>query len=195
MRADEAAIHPDAVVIEFSGNALTPCMKALDGSSLDTEAYFAKYLQDAEAVRAIFPVTTTLYLAGAPITLRATQRHDPTIPRLSGIYAALAVTSPNTRYIDAGAAVLLNGAWTHTLPCLPGEPCTGGTNATGTPVNIVRAPDGTHFCPVAPPAVRGVVPTCQVYSSGAYRYGGAMAGPVVRDLLAAPVPGGSAADL
>jgi hypothetical protein len=189
MRADATAIQPDAVVVEFSGNALTPCMKALDGSALDAETYFAKYLQDAERVRQIFPPTTVLYLAGSPITLHATWRHDPTTSRLNWTYAALSVTLPNTRYIDAGAAVTLHGAWTHTLPCLPTEPCTGGTDPTGTPVNVVRAPDGGHFCPVAPPAVRGVVPTCQVYSSGAVRYGTAMAAPVVEDLLAATSQG------
>jgi hypothetical protein len=42
-------------------------------------------------------------------------------------------------------------------------------------VNIVRAPDGAHFCPTAPAAVRGVTNKCQVYSSGAYRYGVALA--------------------
>ena len=31
-------------------------------------------------------------------------------------------------YVDAGAAVLDHGRWTPTLPCLPGEPCTGGTD-------------------------------------------------------------------
>ncbi|HVM66863.1 MAG TPA: hypothetical protein VMU14_18490, partial [Acidimicrobiales bacterium] len=190
MRADAAAIHPDAVVIEFSGNALTPCMKALDGSPLTTEAYFAKYLQDTETVRGIFPPATLLFLAGSPTTLRATLRHDPNALRLNRMYAVLSVGLAATRYIDAGAAVTRDGASTHTLPCLPEEPCTGGTDAAGTPVNVVRAPDGGHFCPVAPPAVRGVVATCPVYSSGAYRYGSAMATPVVAELL--PTPSGAA---
>jgi hypothetical protein len=194
MRADAAAIRPDAVVIEFSGNALTPCMKALDGSALTTEAYFAKYLQDTETVRGIFPPSTVLFLAGSPITLRATLRHDPNALRLNRMYAVLSVGMPDTRYIDAGAAVTLNGSWTHTLPCLPNEPCTGGTDASGTPVNVVRAPDGGHFCPVAPPAVRGVIASCPVYSSGAHRFGSAMAEPVVAE-FATPSPGQVAVNL
>jgi len=59
----------------------------------------------------------------------------------------------------------------------------------------VRAPDGAHFCPVAPPAVRGVVPTCPVYSAGADRFGTAMADPVIRDLVGPRAPGSSPANL
>lgn len=90
-------------------------------------------------------------------------------------------------YVDAGAAVLDHGRWTDALPCLPDEPCSGiaGAVATDGPVNVVRAPDGNHFCPVAHDAVDGVVATCPVWSSGAYRYGTAMAEPVVELLEAA----------
>ncbi|HVM67739.1 MAG TPA: hypothetical protein VMU14_22890 [Acidimicrobiales bacterium] len=74
------------------------------------------------------------------------------------------------------------GRWTETLPCLPGEPCTGGRDANGTPVNVVRAPDGAHFCPGAPAAVRGVTAGCPVWSSGSWRFGNAMAAPVIAEL-------------
>jgi hypothetical protein len=118
------AINTD-VGVEFSGNALTPCMNALDGSALRTKACSAKYLQDAEAVAAIFPSPTTPHLAGMPITLR----HYPDAERLNGIYAALSVTSPNTRRTDAGAAVTPTGRGPTRLPCLPTEPCTGDGGA------------------------------------------------------------------
>ena len=55
----------------------------------------------------------------------------------------------NLRYVDAGAAVLDEGRWTETLSCLPSEPCVGGTDPLGRAVNVVRAPDGVHFCPVS----------------------------------------------
>ncbi len=185
MRADAAALRPDAVVIEFSGNALTPCMKALDGSPLSGAAYLEKYAQDAAAALDVFvPGHTLVVFAGAPINHRSELTNDPTTPDLHAIYAALAASSPYGRYTDAGASVLADGHWTETLPCLPGEPCTGGRDAHGTPVNVVRAPDGAHFCPGAPAAVRGVTAACNVWSSGSWRFGNAMASPVISELAA-----------
>jgi len=78
--------------------------------------------------------------------------------------------------------VLDGGRWTETLPCLGGEPCTGGRDAAGRLVNVVRAPDGVHFCPGAPAAVRGVTADCSVWASGSWRFGNAMAAPVVAEL-------------
>jgi hypothetical protein len=47
-------------------------------------------------------------------------------------------------------------------------------------VNIVRAADGTHFCPAPVTVVRGVTGACPVWSSGAFRFGTAMAEPLIR---------------
>ena len=176
MRHDRAVLQPDAVVVEFSGNALTPCMRGSMGVPLSGQEYFEKYADDAQQVLRIFGSGgTTVYLAGAPISLTAERAHNPTTGRLNRLYALLADSYPNSRYIDAGAAVMLHGHWTKTLPCLPEERCSGDRDPSGRLVNIVRAPDGTHFCPTAPAAVRGVTNNCRVYSSGAYRYGVAMA--------------------
>jgi hypothetical protein len=184
MRADAATIHPDAVVVEFSGNALTPCMRSLDGSALSGAAYFQKYAADAATVLDIFtPGRTVVFFAGAPISRGAERTGDPTTPTLHAIYAALAESSPHGRYTDAGASVLSGGRWAETLPCLPDEPCTGGRDANGTPVNVVRAPDGAHFCPGAPSAVRGVTAACSVWPSGSWRFGNAMAAPVIAELV------------
>jgi hypothetical protein len=54
------------------------------------------------------------------------------------------------------------------------------------PVNVVRAVDGTHFCPVPSDAVQAVAGDCPVWSSGAFRFGTAMADPVIRDLHRRP---------
>jgi hypothetical protein len=189
MRSDATTLHPDAVVVQFSGNDLTPCMRRPDGQQRQGPAYFNKYESDASEVLKIFaPEHTLVFFAGSPIS-RSEQATDDAGPlQLNAIYTRIAQFSAYGRYIDAGASVLLSGHWTLTLPCLPKEPCTGGRDANGTPVNVVRAPDGAHFCPGAPHAVRGVPLPCTVWSSGAWRFGKAMATPVITQLLDLPYP-------
>jgi hypothetical protein len=183
MRADQARLHPDAVVIEFSGNALTPCMKDSAGRPLSGAAYFDKYGDDARTVLKIFaPNSPLVYFAGSPVNRQADKTHDPDAGRLNHLYATISSGQRNAQYIAADLAVTDHGHWTETLPCLPEEPCTGGSDPEGNRVNIVRAPDGAHFCPGGAPAVRGVTDTCPVWSSGANRYGTAIAAPVINDL-------------
>jgi hypothetical protein len=176
----EASHHPAAVELEFSGNALTPCMK---GFVPGTEAYYDKYRSDTEAAIKVFaPAGAHVYLIGAPIS--ESQQSDPDWDRLNRQYAEIAAADPrDVTYVDAGAAVEGPGhTYTQTLPCLPVEPCTGPV-VDGQPSNIVRAPDGAHFCPVKTANSKGEVPTCPVYSSGAFRYAFAMVG-----ALAIPLP-------
>lgn len=185
MRVDATALRPTAVVVEFSGNALTPCMMDAQGQSLvlSPPDYHQKYADDAREVLEIFAATgTRVYFASAPKSRQAEETYDPDAGWLNNLYAGYALQSPNARYIGAGSALLRDGRWTETLPCLASEPCTGGIDADGRAINVVRAPDGGHFCPGAPDATRGVTDDCPVWSSGAFRYGRAMATAVVRDL-------------
>jgi hypothetical protein len=180
MRIDESELRPIAVVIEFSGDEFTPCMQGPTGAPLTGAAYYEKYLTDAQTALSIFTAGgTVVYLAGAPISRQAWVSHDPVADRLNQMYAGLADSEDREHYVDAGSAVLDRGRWTKTLPCLVDEPCTGGPSPDGNGVNVVRGPDGNHFCPEAPPAIQGVTVGCPVYSSGAYRYGTAMAGAVI----------------
>jgi hypothetical protein len=180
MRIDEEELHPQAVVIEFSGDAFTPCMRGRRGQPLTGAAYYEKYRSDARTALSIFAGgDTTVYLAGAPISRHAWLSRDPHADRLNRLYASLADPEAGVHYVDAGSSVLNHGRWTETLPCLAQQPCTGGPGADAGPVNVVRAPDGNHFCPVAPPAIQGVTLACPIYSSGAYRYGTAMADAVL----------------
>jgi hypothetical protein len=117
----------------------------------------------------------------------AAEQKDPYANWLNQMYARFSVFVPEVTYVDAGAAVLLDGRWTETLPCVALEPCIGGTDANGVGVNVVRAPDGGHFCPGAPNAARGVTARCSTWSSGAFRYGNAMAEGVLGDLARQPV--------
>jgi hypothetical protein len=168
------------VVVEFSGNALTPCMLDPDGEPLAGAAYLDRYRADAEAVVKIFsPLEARLYFAGAPSPAVVGGDDSFRGGRLDDAYRELAAArGPRVAFVDAGAAVLDRGRWTRSLPCLPEEPCGGSTDGSP-PVNVVRAPDGNHFCPVAKHAVSGVTGDCPVWSSGAYRYALAMAQPVL----------------
>jgi hypothetical protein len=174
MRRDAAEWRPQAVVVEFSGNALTPCMRGDDGQAFGGDAYYERYQADAAAVVSIFSeVGARVYFASSPISRSAAQAGGYSGGRLNAMYRAV----PGSRYVDAAAAVLdPAGRYTDTLPCLPTEPCTG-TDGT----NVVRAPDGAHFCPGNGPAQAGVTQGCGAWSSGAYRYARAMAAPVIRE--------------
>jgi hypothetical protein len=124
MRVDAVQAPPTAVVVEFSGNALTPCMSDLAGNTLalSPAAYRQKYTDDAQAVLEIFgAVRTRVYFAGAPKTRQAEETADPDAGWLNSLYAGLTWVHTDARYVDAGAKVLRRGHWTATLPCLGAE--------------------------------------------------------------------------
>jgi hypothetical protein len=182
MRADARGWHPQAVVVEFSGDAFTPCMRGPGGEPFNPAAQDATYARDARQVVSIFSTTAArLYFAGYPIS-----RGDQTSATAewnyrNTLYATLAARTARTEFIDAGQAVEDRGHYTDSLPCLTGEPCTGSIGAVGHQQNVVRAPDGVHFCPNGQEAVNGVTVPCTVWSSGAFRYGKAMAAPVLTE--------------
>jgi hypothetical protein len=172
MRQVENRYHPQAVELEFSGNALTPCMKGL---ARPEQAYYQKYRADTEAAIDIFvPAGAHVYLIGAPIS-RAQSRSGANWDTLNMQYAQIAAADPHhVTYVDAGSSVEGSGqTFVETLPCLPIEPCLGPV-VNGVRSNPVRAPDGAHFCPVTSGNKRGIIARCAVYSSGAFRYSSAM---------------------
>ncbi len=182
MADDAASLTPGMVVVEFSGNSFTPCMQGGDGLPLDATAVTERYRADAATVVATFaPIGTQVVFAGAPTSGPSADG----VGRLNALYEELANRLTGVSYVDAGAAVLADDSYTLTLPCLSSEPCGGGYNSDGVAVNVVRAADGVHFCPVSGQAVQGVTEDCPVWSSGAYRYGIALAAPVVDALDAA----------
>lgn len=176
LEAELQAFRPQATVVEFSGNNLTPCMQdPATGTGYAGAALVAKYRADANLAMELFArYGVTAYWANAP--LGRGEAHPGPIP---GLYAQLPSRWLDARYVDAGAAVLDHGAYTDYLPCLPVDPCTNTNPGTGQPAAAVRAPDGHHFCPTAPAARRGVTDQCPVWASGAWRYGTALAAPIV----------------
>jgi hypothetical protein len=174
--------HPaDVAVLEFLGNDLTPCARGPGGEQLTGDALVARYTRDADtATRLLTAVGTDVYWVsgprvGAPGAIANTAFRELYRRTVVPGHEGPPPITGTVRFIDAGRAVLgPGGVFTPTLPCLPSE---GAARGCVDGQIVVRAPDGVHFCPVATRA--GV---CPVYSSGAARFGRAMADPVARAL-------------
>jgi hypothetical protein len=162
--ADAKSWHPDVAVLEFVGDNLTPCMRPYP---VGTPAYYAKYLQDiTAAVHTLRSNGVEVVLIGGPLVKDPVLAQN--VQRLNAMYKSLASSTSGVRYVDAGSSVLSDGRFTPMLPCLPSEQCTGPSGQ-----NVVRSPDGIHFCPTGATAVQGPYDVCPVYSSGAYRFASA----------------------
>ncbi len=163
MEADVQQFNPVVSVVQFSGNDFTPCITSRVPFGSPSSAIAGAYQTDAiEAASILTSRGGRVVFAGSPITLTNSDR------TMQNMYAELAGVVPGASFVDAGQAVTPGGAFTWTMPCLPGESgCSNGTV-------VVRSPDGTHFCPGAPPAYRGIVFVCPVWSGGAFRFGAAM---------------------
>jgi hypothetical protein len=175
-----ARSHPQVVVMEFVGNAFTPCMHGCPvGSASAVNRYCANM---SEAIHLFLAVGTHVYLEGAPIDDTEWISHDRHWDDLNKAFALLASRYPGgVTYVNAGRAVEgPGGSFTWTLPCLAFEPCNGPTIA-GVQTDVVRSPDGVHFCPMSSPSIDGRVTRCNVYSSGAFRFAAAMATPVIHE--------------
>jgi hypothetical protein len=172
--------RPDLTVVEFSGNYISPCMvNAVFGGRLPSQnspsqeaAVIAKYAADSRtATMVLARYGADVMWAAAPAMLAS-----PRARTIGAGYQGLSSWLGNARFVDAGDAVAPGGQFVWRLPCQAFDRC-------APPATVqVRAPDGTHFCPVAPPAVRGVTGMCKVWSSGAWRFSAAITTAAVSDL-------------
>ena len=167
---DVSSWGPTVAVLEFSGDNFTPCMR---GYEIGTAPYYAKYRADMQAaLDDLLRHHVRVVLVGVP--LDAWPSISANVVYLNTMYQELAAANRGVTYADAGASVLSHGRFTWRLTCLPREPCRG---PSGT--NVVRAPDGVHFCPTGQTKVEGPYDICDVYSSGAYRFATAMLDPAL----------------
>lgn len=179
MAAEIGRTHPVAVVFEFAGNGLTPCTRPAPGQASAPGELVSRYQSDADAATALAATAhASAWWIGAPAN------RDPSAnignAAIRGVYAGLPAHYANAHYVDAGLSVEADGHYTDILPCLTEEPC---ERYGGAAVNRVRASDGGHLCPVH----QAFVDTCPIWSSGAYRFGQAMAEPVIAFLHLRPV--------
>jgi hypothetical protein len=167
MSAEAKTGTVSVAVIDFSGNSITPCMR---GAPYTSAAYYLKYLDDVTAAATAFVQSgARVVLVGSPQSFKQYKRGGAQWSWLNQVLAGIANAHPSgVSYDDAGRAVMVDGHFTWSMACRSDEPC------LGEPVsgeNVVRAPDGFHFCPTGQKAVDGRVPPCGTYMSGAFRYG------------------------
>ena len=167
-------------MFEFVGNTFTSCMKGCQFGSPAAVGLYCTAV--SSAIQVFLGLGTHVFLIGVPIMRSQWIAHDADWDALNQAFAALAAEHPDrVTYIDAGRAVEgPHQAYVSTLPCLFFEPCLGPTIA-GVRTNVVRSPDGVHFCPGSSGNTLGHVSRCDRYSSGAFRFAAAMAGPVIRE--------------
>jgi hypothetical protein len=177
---DAAKFHPVAVVLSFSGNAISPCMRNADGSFVSHDEWLRRYREDTiKAIATFRPGSPQIWLGTAPISRDTEAAGDYGVFDLAQMYRDLAAANPRVHVAESGDAVMWNRHWARWLPCLASEPCEGGVDVWGRPVNFVRNQwDGAHFCPAPFP----VLARCPVYASGAMRYAGGLLIPVLRSM-------------
>ena len=181
VRSDISRYAPVALVFQFSGNLLSPCMSGArdalmptDGSSPDPEPYYEQYEQDTRAfARMSNARRVPMFISASPPSADFVDASNGW-GRLDDLYRSIAADE-GAIYMDAPRLAVANpdGSRVETLPCLEIEPCLGRPVAHH---NSLYGPDRAHFgcaVPVAPP-VRGVTSPCPAHSSGALRFGLAM---------------------
>jgi hypothetical protein len=170
--SNPAGFHPQVAVIQFSGDAFTPCMHDANGAAYSGQALVDKYAADSATAISVFTsAKIPVYFVSTPISRgQAAQGAvgNTAIGVMFSKLPALFRSNPLVRFVDGAAAVEWHGHYTDTLPCQSGETCTGHW-ADGTPTVVVRQADGTHFCPVAEIMVDGAT-SCPAAMPGAKRY-------------------------
>lgn len=182
--ANRSGFHPQAIVMVFRGVGYTACVRDRNGVPLTGQALINKYAADAATIIGIASkAKVPVYFASTPIYRAQASLYVGDTP-LGVMESTLPARNPGkkVRFIDAALSVELNGHYTDTLPCLPGEACSGhwpkGTNTV-----VVREADGGHFCPVKEVSTGNSFgsTTCPVYSPGARRYALAITGRISAD--------------
>jgi hypothetical protein len=194
IQAGVDSIRPTMVVIEFSGNALTPCMAgARSGSSRIAKyqadlVHLAAWLHTRGVPLMVVAGPPGIHKTGAPVVIpttwsvgRTPQGYAPNDTDLNDMYRATVsryqAQGWDLHYLAADKAVGgPDGQWTYVLPSLPFETPSMGRTASG--LIVVRAADYAHFCPSTVASPNGVTHDSNVWDGGAWRYAAAISGGV-----------------
>ena len=184
---DLATFAPSVVGIETAGNWFRPCMIDANGNlpALGSPAFLAKY----QANLATFFATVTatgakVVFIQSPPMLDSTR--NAAITRLNVIARSLAANYHGVSIATGPRnAVSASGKYVAVKPCLTIELTNPSCGQAGPGLidirTIVGIQTGLHFCPDGLQA--GYPYPCDVYSSGEYRFGRALA-----NTLVAPPP-------
>ena len=185
LAADIADVHPSVVAVETAGNYTRPCM--LDGNGVPlaqgSEAFYAKYRAD---MHAFFSTATAsgaaVVFIVAPPMLSATW--NTAVLGLQKIAREVAASYPGVSVSTLPRnSVSAAGIYVATKPCLPSETALAGcvSGQIGIRTNV-GTQLGIHFCLPGLPTVYPYL--CPEYSSGEFRFGGA----VVSTAVTPPAP-------
>jgi hypothetical protein len=172
LASDLTTYHPTVVTIETHGGTNSPVTGCFDQTLVrDSPDYYARIRADIDGD--FSAVTAT----GAKVVFFATPPDKSAISEveqdtITGIALSEAGHFHGVSVSKAGRSALGGSKWRGTMNCLATElalpDCVGGKI-------IVRAPDTVHFCPAGYVDYWAFFTGCTVYSSGALRYGRAMA--------------------
>jgi hypothetical protein len=161
--------RPQVLVLEFSGNSGTDCMRdrAGDLRVIGSAGWRAQYLVDLRAILKVADLTRTRVVwATAPPVSPVIFPSDYT-STLARAIRTLEPANSRLRVVDTGAALTTDGSFAHSLPCRPDEHagCRDGRIAA-------RSVDGLHFdCQ----GLSNPLGACLGYSAGSRRFGEAIA--------------------
>jgi len=172
---------PDAVIIETFGNNVSRCQLDAKGNRPTSEslAYWDQYRDDLNKLARLFPSSTKVFITAAPAAYNDRSAHASHKHRMLIAMLAAAKGLDNVKVINAGRAVELHGQYVRVLPCRRNEHC---ANQPRFGYTYVRARDGLHFCPSILRATVAELEHCPTRASGAWRFGTALASPVVAAL-------------
>ncbi len=175
------AHRPRVVAVSLVGNSVTDCMRTAGGEFAEVNS--PEYLDAYElALRRLAEATGA---AGVPMIYTWGPTSSPFGTTWDGsvhvalIAAAMVEEYPHLRIVDVGASVMgPDGDYGVVLPCLPDESTADGCTEGEIRIRVSQA-DGHFHCRESEVAPSGWPRPCPVYSSGARRYGEALAAEVL----------------
>ena len=176
--------RPDVLVLEYSGNSFTDCMRDAAGEllTIGSRAWSSRYETDLRSIATIASTTgtTVVWVTAPPVRHVGAPVDYP--ERIAAVARRVASDRPDLRVADTGAALTSkdDGRYAGTLRCEADETwlCADGRI-------VVRASDRLHFdCHGFVDPMGG----CVGYSAGGRRYADAIAAALTT--LAPPTPSG-----